>query len=567
MLNKLKEMRNFYEGLHKLSSHVSVCAYGFAEAVQDMGKYLINNYGPMDDENAGNVLRMVGKVQLDISQSLDLYAAHVSNTLTIPTESMLHELQVAEETKLKYDEKRGVYDHLRLQLTKGRPKNRKSEIFAEQQLQTAKHQFDELAMSVDCRVLSLEQGRFHNIITKVSRHHTAQVHLFRKAFASVSKIEPYIDLVAQESKIDHRIYFNNHNNDSDDGRDPTGNVMATSNEHDDSISSSSLEQTITQEKIIDDESLAAWLDHDGSESVPITSVEFPQGDIVKTFQNLLRESSFQNIKASDLKSSTQVSSNPKRDQEFPHSITTYGTSASPLTIRRTIRELPGELETSYIEYPEDQGMVKRSVAEDCNTEMLTKAESGTSSALIKSHVSMSGHNLQPLPPQFSVSASVPLPPLLAHEKLASFKLDGPILSQVSQRHGSGPARLLNKRYSQSGPLTPMGNYWSAGKVSIPKPIVLPPTSNVHLEAFFKSGPLGLPAGVHPFILPRTPPSCSPPHISELYKLPAPPPCSDSEKSKKQSLVSAAGVPIKSVQIPSGSSLSHAAPLPLPPQIS
>ncbi|KAJ7566412.1 hypothetical protein O6H91_02G101600 [Diphasiastrum complanatum] len=544
-MQKVQEMRKFYEGFHKVSSHVVGRAHGFSEAIQDMGKYLMSNFGPVDDGNVGNILRIVGKVQLEVARVLDLYAVHVSNILTIPTENMLHDVQVV-ETKLKFDEKRALYEHLRLRLTKGRPKNRKSEIHADHQIQTAKQQFDELALSVGCRVLSLEQGRFHSITTKMSRHHTAQMHLFRRAFASLNKIEPYIDLVAQQGKIDRQVYIEDHLNDSDDESD---NVAAAPNEHNDSTSLSSLEQIPVQEKIIDDESFSAWSTYAGSKSVPISPVRLPQDGAVETFQTLLIEKSLKNVKASHPRTSASF----EGDQEFLHSVSNVGTFASPSTVKST-RRLSGELQISYVEHPQDQN--KQGA---CSTEMPTNAQAGNSSALKKSHPTFPDRNLQSFSPQPSANVSVPLPPLLAS---ASFKLDGPNSSQVFYRPSSGSAPISSKRYSQSGPLTPMVNSLS-GKASIPSSGVLPPLSNAHLDYYFKSGPLDWSAGFRPSILPRTSPAVSPPHISELHELP-PPPHSNTPKFNKQSLSSHADVRYKSVKGPDGSSSSNAAPLPLPP---
>ncbi|CAM6030843.1 unnamed protein product [Sphagnum balticum] len=65
-------------------------------AVEGMATYLINSFGQRDEDEIGKVFKIVGRVQYEVSKSLDLYASHVNKTITMPTEGLISELRAVE---------------------------------------------------------------------------------------------------------------------------------------------------------------------------------------------------------------------------------------------------------------------------------------------------------------------------------------------------------------------------------------------------------------------------------------------------------------------------------------
>nr|GMD53140.1 Arfaptin homology (AH) domain/BAR domain-containing protein [Ipomoea batatas] len=49
---------------------------------------------------------MLGKVQFQLQKLLDNYRSHISQTITAPSESLLHELNIVEDMKKQCDGKR-----------------------------------------------------------------------------------------------------------------------------------------------------------------------------------------------------------------------------------------------------------------------------------------------------------------------------------------------------------------------------------------------------------------------------------------------------------------------------
>ncbi|CAN0926548.1 Uncharacterized protein At2g33490 [Linum grandiflorum] len=56
----------------------------------------------------GKVLLMLGKVQFELQKLVDVYRSHVFKTITVPSDSLLNELQTVEEMKEQCDEKRFI---------------------------------------------------------------------------------------------------------------------------------------------------------------------------------------------------------------------------------------------------------------------------------------------------------------------------------------------------------------------------------------------------------------------------------------------------------------------------
>ncbi|KAK9277324.1 hypothetical protein L1049_006865 [Liquidambar formosana] len=153
----------------------------------------------------GKVLLMLGKVQFELQKLVDSYRSHISQTITIPSESLLQELRTVEEMKRQCDEKRNLYeDMITRSREKGRLRSGKGESFSSQQLQAARDDYDEEATLFVFRMKSLKQGQSRSLLTQAARHHASQLCFFKKALKSLEAVEPHVKLVTELHHIDYQ---------------------------------------------------------------------------------------------------------------------------------------------------------------------------------------------------------------------------------------------------------------------------------------------------------------------------------------------------------------------------
>eukprot|EP00250_Pteridium_aquilinum_P011325 c19992_g1_i1 orf=602-2431(+) len=198
----LTDMREQYDGLLSAAQSISGSSYDFSRSIHEMASYMLENFGKIGDGDTGSSFSMLGKVQYEISKLLDLYAAHVSQTIIKPTENLLRELESVEEIKQQYEEKRELYNQMRLQKPKGR---RKKGDASDQQLMAIKEQLNDQATLLDLRFQSLKRGREMSLITQAAQHHMAQVHLFGKGLSSLNAVESMVEHLSNELHIDQTL--------------------------------------------------------------------------------------------------------------------------------------------------------------------------------------------------------------------------------------------------------------------------------------------------------------------------------------------------------------------------
>ncbi|KAK2993596.1 hypothetical protein RJ640_030903 [Escallonia rubra] len=205
----MQDMRDCYDSLLSAAAATANSAYGhllseFSESLREMGDCLLEKTALNDDEESGKVLLMLGKVQFEVQTLIDSYRSHISQTITVPSESLLNELRIVEEMKRQCDEKRSVYEYmLTRHKEKGRLRSSKGEYFSSHQLQAAREEYDEEASFFVFRMKSLKRGQSRSLLTQAARHHVAQLYLFRKALNSLEAIEPHVKLITQQQHIDY----------------------------------------------------------------------------------------------------------------------------------------------------------------------------------------------------------------------------------------------------------------------------------------------------------------------------------------------------------------------------
>ncbi|GMH15099.1 hypothetical protein Nepgr_016940 [Nepenthes gracilis] len=201
---ELKDMRECYDSLLSAAAGATNGAFEFSESLKELGACLLQKIALNDDEETGKVLLTLGKLQFDLQRLVDSYRFHIFETITVPSESLLNELSTVEEMKRQCDEKRELYEHMRVrQKEKGRLWSGKGESYSTQQLLVARDEFDEEAALFVFRLKSLKQGQSRSLLTQAARHHAAQLSLFRKALKSLEAVEPHVKSVTEQHHIDY----------------------------------------------------------------------------------------------------------------------------------------------------------------------------------------------------------------------------------------------------------------------------------------------------------------------------------------------------------------------------
>ncbi|XP_008791084.2 uncharacterized protein At2g33490 [Phoenix dactylifera] len=200
----VQDMRSCYDGLLSAAAATANGAYEFSEALQEMGTCLLEKTALNDDEDSGRVLLMLGKAQFALQKLVDSYRAHIIQTITKPSESLLKELQTVEEMKRQCDDKREIYKlMLAAHQEKGRSRRAKGETYLTQQLLAARDDYVEEAALFAFRLKSLKQGQSRSLLTQAARHHAAQLNFFRKGLKYLELVEPHVIEAAEQQHIDY----------------------------------------------------------------------------------------------------------------------------------------------------------------------------------------------------------------------------------------------------------------------------------------------------------------------------------------------------------------------------
>lgn len=482
----IQDMIECYEGLMLTSARAANSVFEFSEALQDVATCLLEKSALNIDEDSGRVLLMLGKVQYDLHKLLDRYRAHIAQTITTPSESLLSELKIVEEMREQCEEKRKSYESMRAEGVKGKPKTSKGETVSSQTLQSAKEDYDQQATLLVCRLMSLKQGMPRSLLTQAARHYTAQLHLFRKGLASLEALDPHVKQIAEQYNIDYQLG----ELEEDDG-EISFEFSQNDHEYDESTSSENSMQL------------------DRSDPSPLGSVEYVEPsqsqanpEKVEEYGLVTARRSMAGSKSAPLiPSSYGKSDGIEKVPDMQPSMATQRnqpTYALPTPVGAKSGNITGVSNSAIGTRPVvGNGAVSSSTKNDSNLR-----ESG--------EISRSGHLLrhshiprpQPLPEEPNSTSSVP-PPL---------RFDTPVASDSKRI----------KRHAYSGPLT--GKSWSSRPIPHGSSGPLAPRQ---VEPSFKSGPIGRSSISHAFGSSRispsvSPPNLSPPHINKFYELPKPP---------------------------------------------
>ncbi|BAT93498.1 uncharacterized protein HKW66_Vig0200220 [Vigna angularis] len=229
----MEDMRDCYDSLLSAAAAAANSAYEFSESLGELGSCLLQNTALHDDEESGKVLIMLGKMQFQLQKLIDKYRSHITQTITVPSDSLLNELRIVEEMKRHCDEKRVAYESMLTRYReRGRSRSGRAETISLQQLQIARDEYDEEATLFVFRLKSLKQGQSWSLLTQAARHHAAQLCFFKTAVKSLETAEPHVKLVTEQHHIDYH-FIGIEGEDEDDDEDEDENEDGDSHDEND----------------------------------------------------------------------------------------------------------------------------------------------------------------------------------------------------------------------------------------------------------------------------------------------------------------------------------------------
>ncbi|KAG8649531.1 hypothetical protein MANES_08G103700v8 [Manihot esculenta] len=506
-----------------------------------MGACLLEKTSLNDDEESGKVLLMLGKVQFELQKLVDSYRSHIFQTITIPSESLINELQTVEDMKRQCEEKRNAYEYMIMrQREKGRGRSGKAETFSLQQLQAAHDEYDEETTLFFFRLKSLKQGQSRSLLTQAARHHAAQLCFFKKALKSLEELEPHVKLVTEQQHIDYHFT----GLEDDDRDDVDGD-----NDEDDDTYDAPDDGELSFDRGQNDQERDVVSTEQNSMELDMMDVTFPQAatlHVAKESLDSRYEKSF-SFKGENRKISQSAplfaenKSDPaeRLKQMQPSSSRRLNTYVLPTPVEpkssnttATGSQVHQNLKTGL----SGHNLWHSSPLEQKKCEKLTGDDKFCGSTVKNAHSVLRKSNKN--------TASTQLPPPLA---------EGLLISRLDSKK--------IKRFSFSGPIP--SKSWPT------KPVNTEPPGSFS-GSLFQNPTVQLPSS--PKVSPKVSPTASPtfvssPKISELHELPRPPSSSTPKSSRPLAVHSSLLAP-KGHMHPRGKSLvsNSASPLPTPSHV-
>ncbi|KAG7981570.1 hypothetical protein I3843_04G002800 [Carya illinoinensis] len=541
----MQEMRNCYDSLLSAAAATANSAYEFSESLREMGACLVEKTMLHDNEESGNVLLMLGKVQFELQKLVDSYRAHILMTITNPSESLLNDLRTVEEMKIHCDEKRDVYEYMIAhQREKGRSKSGKGENFNVQKLQAAHEEYNEEASQCVFRLKSLKEGHSRSLLTQAVRHHAAQLTFFRRGLKSLEAVEPHVICITEQHHIDYQ-FSGLEDDDGEDGEDDGENSYSANDAGELSFDYRANKQ--------------------GLDGVSMSKTSMEVDEVGRSFA---QASTAEITEMSLDKNQEDVRVSSREPRVGSHSAPIYAEKKFDLA-ERLKNMKPVSTHTYVLPTPVD---IKASSSTRASSAIPQAMQSGriqdfwySSTLEDKKHEkdtsngSLSGHTIlksQSVLKESNSNTSIALPPPLAH---------GVLLPQLDAFNASDTRKI--KRRAFSGPFV--------SKPGSTKPVLSAsgPIVSTELPQVVPGMISRLPIP-QPFSSPKVSPSASPPRVSspklsELHELPRPP---GSKPAMSSGLLGhSASVAFRNQEpsginkIPLEASIA-ASPLPIPPLV-
>ncbi|XP_026424520.1 uncharacterized protein At2g33490-like isoform X2 [Papaver somniferum] len=193
----LDDMKKSKDAILYAAAVAANSASAFSGSLREMGACLLEQSALIDEEQSGNDLHMLSKVQFELQELVDSYIA-------APSESILNQLQTMEDMKQQCDEKRNVYQGLlAAQAKMEKSRSFKGKTDSSQQLQTASIEYEREAICFVFRLNSLKKEHTRSFLTQAVQHHAAQTSLFSKGLKSLEAIDVEVRSAAEHRHNDH----------------------------------------------------------------------------------------------------------------------------------------------------------------------------------------------------------------------------------------------------------------------------------------------------------------------------------------------------------------------------
>ncbi|KAI3897793.1 hypothetical protein MKX03_013699 [Papaver bracteatum] len=200
---EMNDMKKCKDAILYAAAMAANSACAFSESLREMGACLLEQSALTDDEQSGNDLRKLSRVQFELQELVDSYRSHIFQ-IAAPSESILNELKTMEEMKQQCDEKRNVYQGLLTSQTKmEKSRSFKGKNHSPQQLQIASIEFEREAIFFVSRLQSLKKEHTRGLITHAVQHHAAQISLFSMGLKSLEAIDLEMRSSAEHQHNDH----------------------------------------------------------------------------------------------------------------------------------------------------------------------------------------------------------------------------------------------------------------------------------------------------------------------------------------------------------------------------
>ncbi|XP_026416281.1 uncharacterized protein At2g33490-like [Papaver somniferum] len=158
----MQDMKKCNDTILNAAAAAENSAFVFTESLREMGTCLHEQGALNDDEQIGNVLQMLSKVQFELQELVDGY---------------------------RENEKSRFF---------------KGEAVSPQQLQSASEEYEREAICYVFRLKSLKEVQTQSFVTQAVQHHAAQINLFSKGLKSLEAIDPQVILAAEHQYNDYK---------------------------------------------------------------------------------------------------------------------------------------------------------------------------------------------------------------------------------------------------------------------------------------------------------------------------------------------------------------------------
>ncbi|KAI3897795.1 hypothetical protein MKX03_013701 [Papaver bracteatum] len=198
----MHDMRKCNDNIFYASIAAANSASEFSKSLREMGTCLLEQSAMNDDEQSGNVLRLLSKVQFELQELVEAYRSHIFQ-ITTPSESILNQLQTMKELKQQCDGKRNVYQGL-LATRSEKERSRKGENVSSQQLQAASIECEREAICFVSCLKSMKEVQTQSFLAQAVQLHDAQISLFSKGLKALEAVDLEVRPVAKHRHKGHK---------------------------------------------------------------------------------------------------------------------------------------------------------------------------------------------------------------------------------------------------------------------------------------------------------------------------------------------------------------------------